>query len=170
MPLASARQHLEVEPDPPPRAPRRRRVRPGGGASPGAPTVRFPAEVASVVSEHVLGHQFHDMATTVKNSQARSNGLGSPTRRKRVVVVAAHHNSLKIGELELPLPGDERMPTDGIKMPTATNNKLPGAGRHNPRGLQGADRREYEQLGVDHYQYALPAVQVGRLPTSTVGT
>ena len=46
--------------------------------------------------------------------------LGSPTRRKRVVVIAAAHDRLRTGKLELPMPGDERLPTDGLAMPTAS--------------------------------------------------
>ena len=43
-----ARSVLRATPDPPPRAPRRQRVRSGGDdASSSAPTVRFPVEVAS---------------------------------------------------------------------------------------------------------------------------
>ena len=54
--------HIETLPgtlcatsNPPPRAPRRQRVRSGDDASSSAPTVRFPVEVASALtSEHVL--------------------------------------------------------------------------------------------------------------------
>ena len=86
--------------------------------------------------------------------------LGSPTRRKRVVVVAAHHNSLKTGALELPLPGDDRMPADGLKMPTATNCLEPADTIHESYRVSSS---EYEELGDEHHQYAWPAVQVGRL-------
>ena len=86
--------------------------------------------------------------------------LGSPTRRKRVVVVAGHHDSLKTGELELPLPGDDRMPANGLRMPTATNCLEPADTIPESYRVTSS---EYEELGDDHYQYAWPAVQVGRL-------
>ena len=86
--------------------------------------------------------------------------LGSPTRRKRVVVVAGHHDSLKTGELELPLPGDDRMPASGLRMPTATNCLEPADTIPESYRVTSS---EYEELGDDHYQYAWPAVQVGRL-------
>ena len=86
--------------------------------------------------------------------------LGSPTRRKRVVVVAGHHDSLKTGALELPLPGDDRMPASGLRMPTATNCLEPADTI--PESYR-VSSNEYEELGDDHYQYAWPAVQVGRL-------
>ena len=47
--------------------------------------------------------------------------LGSPTRRKIEVVVAAAHDRLRTGELKLPMPGDDRLPTDGLTMPTAAD-------------------------------------------------
>ena len=90
--------------------------------------------------------------------------LGSPTRRKRVVVVAGHHDSLKTGELELPLPGDDRMPAGGLRMPTATNCLEPAGTIPAPYRVSSS---EYEKLDDDHYQYAWPAVQVGRLLNET---
>ena len=86
--------------------------------------------------------------------------LGSPTRRKRVVVVAGHHGSLKTGELELPPPGDDRMPASGLRMPTATNCLEPADTI--PESYR-VPSNEYETLDDGHYQYAWPAVQVGRL-------
>ena len=47
--------------------------------------------------------------------------LGSPTRRKRAVVVAAAHDRLRTGGLKLPMPSDDRLPTDGLTMPTAAD-------------------------------------------------
>ena len=81
-----------------------------------------------------------------------------------LAVVAGHHDSLKTGELELPLPGDERMPADGMKIPTATNCLEP-AGTIPEECRVPTD--EYEPLGDEHYQHAWPAVQVGRLRNET---
>lgn len=86
--------------------------------------------------------------------------LGSPTRRKRAVVVAVHHDSLNTRELELPLPGDERLSADGLSMPTAAACLEPAASIPDEYRVPN---EEYEQLGDDHHQYAWPAVQVGRL-------
>ena len=90
--------------------------------------------------------------------------LGSSTRRKRVVVVAGHHDSLKTGELELPLPGDDRMPAGGLRIPTETNCLEPADTI--PESCR-VPSSEYEKLDEDHYQYAWPAVQVGRLLNET---
>ena len=86
--------------------------------------------------------------------------LGSPTRRKRVVVIAAAHDRLRTGELELPMPGDERLPTDGLTMPTAVDCLEPAASI--PEEYR-VETDEYEVLPQDHFQYAWPSVQVGRL-------
>ena len=86
--------------------------------------------------------------------------LGSPTRRKRVVVIAAAHDQLRTGELELPMPGDERLPTDGLTMPTAAD--CLDAASSIPEEYRVATH-EYEELPDDHFQYAWPSIQIGRL-------
>ena len=86
--------------------------------------------------------------------------LGSPTRRKRVVVIAAAHDRLRTGELELPMPGDERLPTDKLTMPTAVDYLDPASSI--PEEYRVATG-EYEEPSEDHFQYACPSIQVGRL-------
>ena len=58
------------------------------------------------------------------------------------------------------MPGDERLPTDGLTMPTAV-------GCLDPTSSIPAEYRvttdEYEELPEDHFQYAWPSIQVGRL-------
>ena len=65
-------------------------------------------------------------------------------------MVAGHHGSLKTGELELPPPGDERMPADGLNMPTAANCLEPAATIPEEYRVP-AD--EYETLDDEHFQY-----------------
>ena len=58
------------------------------------------------------------------------------------------------------MPGDERLPTDGLTMPTAADCLDPASSI--PAEYRMATD-EYEALPEDHFQYAWPSIQVGRL-------
>ena len=58
------------------------------------------------------------------------------------------------------MPGDERLPTDGLTMPTAVDCLDPA--RPIPAEYRTATD-EYEGLPEDHFQYAWPSIQGGRL-------
>ena len=74
------------------------------------------------------------------------------------MVVAAAHDRLRTGELELPMPGDGRLSTDGLTMPTAADclepaNSIPAECR--------VPTDAYEVLPEDHFQYAWPSANSG---------
>ena len=85
--------------------------------------------------------------------------LGSPTRRKRVTVVAVSTAALRNDELETPLPGDERV-APSKQPPNATSALLP---LHAIPGELRIDAKFYDQLPPEHTQSSLPSIQVGKI-------
>ena len=85
--------------------------------------------------------------------------FGSPTRRKRVAVVAVAIGALANDTLETPIPGDDRTETSQ-QPPSAASTLL--APHAVPDELR-IDVKFYEQLTPDHVQSSLPSIQVGKI-------
>ena len=85
--------------------------------------------------------------------------FGSPTRRKRVAVVAIATEALANDNLETPIPGDDRVETSQ-RPPNAASTLL------HPHAVPDElriDAKFYEQLAPDHVQSSLPSIQVGKI-------
>ena len=85
--------------------------------------------------------------------------LGSPSRRKRVAVVAIAMSALRNADLETPLPGDDRVTTTQ-QPPNAAPMLLPP---HAVPGELRIDAKFYEQLSPEHARSSPPSIQVGRI-------
>ena len=85
--------------------------------------------------------------------------FGSPTRRKRVAVVAIATEALLNDGLETPIPGDDRVETSQ-RPPSAASTLLPPHAVPNELRI---DAKFYEQLTPEHVQSSLPSVQVGKI-------
>ena len=85
--------------------------------------------------------------------------FGSPTRRKRVAIVAIATAALRNDDMETPIPGDDRVATSQ-QPPSAASALLPP---HAVPDELRIDAKFYEQLTPGHVQSSLPSIQVGKI-------